>query len=76
MARIADDAPTVTEVRTLANAAMNPLFDAVIEATEEAILNAMLAAPTMTARGRTVHALPHDRLLAALEKYGRPATPR
>ena len=75
MARIdaAPDAPTVTEVRTLANAAMNPLFDAVIEATEEAILNAMLAAPTMTARGRTAHALPHERLLAALEKYGRPA---
>jgi L-aminopeptidase/D-esterase-like protein len=53
---------------------MNPLFDAVIEATEEAILNATLAATSMTARGRTVHALPHDRLLAALEKYGRPAT--
>ena len=54
---------------------MNPLFDAVIEATEEAILNAILASPTMTARGRAAHALPHDLLLAALAKYGRPAAP-
>ena len=49
-ARIDDDAPAVADVRTLANHAMNPLFDAVIEATEEAILNAILASPTMTAR--------------------------
>ena len=39
------------------------------------ILNALLAAETMTARGVTVHRLPHDLLLAALAKYGRPATP-
>jgi D-aminopeptidase len=74
MARLDDGAPTVADVRTLANPAMDPLFDAVIEATEEAILNAILASPTMTARGRTAHALPTDLLLAALEKYGRPAT--
>ena len=53
---------------------MNPLFDAVVEAVEEAILNAILASPTMTGRGHTAHALPHDLLLAALAKYGRPAT--
>jgi D-aminopeptidase len=75
-ARIDVESHTVAEVRTLSNAGMNPLFDAVIEAVEEAILNAMLASPTMTARGVTIHALPHDLLLAALEKYGRPATPR
>ncbi len=69
------DAPTVAEVRTLANAAMNPLFDAVVEATEEAILNAILASPTMRSHGRVAHALPHDLLLAVLAKYGRPATP-
>ena len=40
--------PVVTRARCCANDAMNPLFDAVVEATEEAILNAMLAAPTMT----------------------------
>jgi D-aminopeptidase len=68
------EGPTVAEVRTLANAAMNPLFDAVIEATEEAILNAILASPTMRAHGRVAHALPSDLLLAALAKYGRPAT--
>ena len=66
--------PTVADVRTLANPAMDPLFDAVIEATEEAILNAILASPTMTARGHTAHALPTDLLLAALAKYGRPAS--
>jgi D-aminopeptidase len=73
MARLDDDAPAVADVRTLANAAMNPLFDAVIEATEEAILNAILASPTMTARGRTAYELPHDLLLATLATYGRPA---
>jgi D-aminopeptidase len=75
MGRLDDDAPTVADVRTLANKRMNPLFDAVVEATEEAILNCLLASPTMTGRGRTAHALPHDLLLAALAKYGRPATP-
>jgi D-aminopeptidase len=75
MARL-DSPATVAEVRTVANQAMNPLFDAVVEATEEAILNAMLASPSMTARGVTIHALPPEMLLAALEKYGRPATPR
>ena len=47
---------------------MNPLFDAVIEATEEAILNAILASPTMHRAVATAHALPTDLLLAALEK--------
>jgi len=75
MARLGADAATVAEVRTLANAAMNPLFDAVIEAMEEAILNAILASPTMTAHGHTARALPPDLLLAALRKYGRPARP-
>ncbi len=73
MARLGSEA-TVSDVRTLANHAMNPFFDAVVEATEEAILNAILAAPSMTARGVTIHALPDDLLLAAMAKYGRPAT--
>jgi L-aminopeptidase/D-esterase-like protein len=43
-----------------------------VEATEEAIINAMVAAETMSgADGVTVHALPHDRLRAALRKYNR-----
>ncbi len=72
MARLDSDA-VVTDIRTVANPAMNPLFDAVVEATEEAILNCLLASPTMTARGVTIHSLPHDLLLTALDKYGRPA---
>ena len=62
----------VQRVEMLPNAAMNALFYGTVQATEEAILNAMLAATTMTgADGLRIHALPHDRLLAALRKYGR-----
>ena len=54
------------------NYLLDPLFAAVIGATEEATINAMVAAETMTgADGFTVYALPHDRLQAALKKYGR-----
>lgn len=56
----------------LPNDRINPLFEATVGATEEAILNAMLAAETMTgADGNRVYALPVDRLLAVLRKYGR-----
>ena len=59
-------------VTMLDNPRMNPLFEATVEATEEAILNAMLAAETMTgADGIRVHALPADQLVAAMRKYGR-----
>jgi D-aminopeptidase len=65
-------AEDVQRVEMLPNARMNALFYATVQATEEAILNAMLAATTMTgADGLRVYALPHDRLLAALRKYGR-----
>ena len=51
---------------------MNPLFEATVQATQEAILNAMLAADTMTGvDGIRVFALPHDRLMEAMKKYGR-----
>jgi L-aminopeptidase/D-esterase-like protein len=54
------------------NDAINPIFEAAVDATSEAILNAMLAAETMTgADGYRVHALPRDRLITALRKYGR-----
>jgi D-aminopeptidase len=56
----------------LPNARINPLFTATVQATEEAIVNAMLAAETMTgADDVRVFALPRDRLMAALRKYGR-----
>ena len=63
--------PPPTMVR-LPSGAIDPLFTATVEATEEAIINALLAADTMTgADGLRVYALPHDRLLAAMRKYGR-----
>ena len=56
----------------LPNDRMNPLFAATVEATEEAIVNAMVAAETMTGvNGYTVKALPHDDLRRILKKYGR-----
>jgi L-aminopeptidase/D-esterase-like protein len=56
----------------LPNGRLNALFSATVEATEEAVINAMVAAETMTgADGITVHALPHDRLREALRKYNR-----
>ncbi len=59
-------------VRMLANDDLNPFFRATIEATEEAVVNAMLAAETMTgADGLRVYALPADRVVKALRKYGR-----
>jgi L-aminopeptidase/D-esterase-like protein len=62
----------IAQVAMLPNASINPLFYATVQATEEAILNAMLAAETMTgANDLRVHALPSDRLKAALRKYGR-----
>jgi L-aminopeptidase/D-esterase-like protein len=62
----------VAKVDMLANAAMNQLFYMTVQATEEAIVNAMLAAGTMTgADDFRVSGLPRDRLMAAMKKYGR-----
>jgi len=56
----------------LPNDRMNPLFTATVQATEEAVVNAMVAAETMTGiENHRVIALPHDRLRAALKKYNR-----
>jgi L-aminopeptidase/D-esterase-like protein len=56
----------------LPNDRINPVFEAVVGATEEAIVNALVAAETMTgADGHRVYALPTDRLVAAMKKYGR-----
>jgi D-aminopeptidase len=65
-------AAPVAQVAMLSNDAITPLFYAVIEATEEAILNALLAAETMTGRdGNTAHRLPSDRLVEVMQAYGR-----
>ncbi len=56
----------------LPNDRINPLFQATIDATEEAVVNAMLAAQTMTgADGIRLFGLPGDRVVAALKKYNR-----
>ncbi len=59
-------------VETLPNDRMDPLFEATVQATEEAVVNAMVAAKTMTGiDGHTVEALPHDQFRAVLKKYNR-----
>jgi L-aminopeptidase/D-esterase-like protein len=56
----------------LPNERINPLLRATVEATEEAIVNALVAAKTMRGiDGNTVHALPHERLRDVLRKYNR-----
>ena len=68
----ADAAPGPNTVQTVSNERISPLFTATVEATEEAIVNAMVGATTMTGiDGRTVIALPHDQLQQAMKKYGR-----
>jgi len=54
------------------NEQMSPLFEATAQATEESILNALIAAKDMTGKNNTkVYALPHDRLIEILKKYNR-----
>ncbi|MFN2440448.1 MAG: P1 family peptidase, partial [Chitinophagaceae bacterium] len=55
----------------LHNDAVSPLFMAAIEATEEAIINSLLAATTTISKGNTVEALPVDKVLTILKKYNR-----
>ena len=62
----------VTPLAWLPNNDLTPFFDATVDATEEAIVNALVAAETMTGiDGHTVYALPHDQLQAILKKYNR-----
>jgi D-aminopeptidase len=62
----------VHDLKMLPNDSLDPLFLATVQATEEAIVNAMIAAETMTGiDDHTVIALPHDRLREVLKKYNR-----
>jgi L-aminopeptidase/D-esterase-like protein len=62
----------IIELEMIPNNQMNPLFRAVIQATEEAIINALVAAETMVGiNGNTAYAIPHDRLEMVLKKYNR-----
>ena len=64
------------DVTMLPDAAISPLFWAAIEATEEAILNALIGAETLTGiDGVTAHALPHDALVDVMARYGRGPQP-
>jgi L-aminopeptidase/D-esterase-like protein len=65
-------ATDVTSVQMLSNDRISALFSATVQATEEAIVNALVAAETMTgANSRVVEALPHEMLRTLLKKYGR-----
>ncbi len=60
------------QITMLPNDSLNPIFLATVQATEEAVINAMVAAETMTGiNNHTVVALPHDRLREVLKKYNR-----
>ena len=70
--RSSDPGPAPRPVQMYSNDLLNPLFAAATQATEEAIVNAMVAAETMEgADGVRVPRLPHDALRAALAKFGR-----
>ena len=65
-------ADQLRNIQIVGNDAMSPLFQAVIEATEEAILNSMFRASTVTGKDkRIVEALPVDNVTTILRKYGR-----
>jgi D-aminopeptidase len=56
-------------VLTVSNERISPLFQATVEATEEAIVNAMVGAETMTGiGGHTIDALPHDKLTELMKR--------
>lgn len=64
-----NDKTTARQIEVLTNDAMSPLFEAVIEATEEAIYNSMFKATTMTGNGHTVQALPIEETAKILRNH-------
>jgi D-aminopeptidase len=65
----ASNAALTQRADVVTNDAMSPLFEAVIEATEEAIYNSMFRAHTTTGNGHTVEALPLDRVTSILREH-------
>jgi D-aminopeptidase len=62
----------IVDLKMVPNDLLNPIFAATVEATEESVVNAMIAATTMTGiDNHRVAALPHDQLRAILKKYNR-----
>ncbi len=71
-ASFAETEARVIAAQMLRNDRMTPLFRATVQATEEAVINALVAAEDMTGQnGNTRYALPHDRLQTLLRKYNR-----
>jgi L-aminopeptidase/D-esterase-like protein len=67
-----EDQQKPSAIEPLANARIDPLFEGAVEATEEAIVNALVAARTMTgANGTRIFGIPHDELRGILKRYGR-----
>ena len=68
----AGTAKGLAHVSMVQNEDMDPLFEATVQSTEEAVINAMVAAETMTGiNDHRVEALPHDKLREVLKKYNR-----
>ena len=68
----AAEAAATAQVTMLSNARIGAVFEATVDATEEAIINALVAAETMTGvDGHRIEALSHDALMAAMRKYNR-----
>jgi len=68
----AASARETSQVSMLSNRRITALFEAAVQATEEAIINALIAAETMTGiNGTTSSAIPHERVRDILRKYGR-----
>jgi len=65
----ASDKELTRKLEVVTNDAMSPLFEAAIEATEEAIYNSMFKATTMTGNGHTIEALPIERTLEILKEH-------
>jgi D-aminopeptidase len=65
-----DDKSATRKEEVVTNDAMSPLFEAVIEATEEAIYNSMFMANTMTGNGHTIEALPIEKTAKILREHG------
>ena len=67
-----EDQDKPSPITPVPNAAINPIFEGTVQATEEAVINALVAARTMTGvNGARYFALPHDELRALLKRYNR-----
>ncbi len=66
-----DASQTVRDLKVLGNDAMSPLFQAVIEATEEAIISSIMKATTIIGNGRTVEAISVEKVREIMKKFGR-----